>query len=323
MSDIRYALLHHKVIFFRGQHHLDDAEHEAFAELLGTPVAHPTLASAKGTSYILELDAAHGGRANEWHTDVTFVDRHPAASILRALVVPSYGGDTVWANTATAYNDLTTELRDVADRLWAVHSNAYDYAAVRPESSAEDRQRFAQTFASTVYETEHPVVRFIRRPANARCCSAASCRSCSASRAKTRPHLYTLLQSRVTRLENTVRWRWAAGDVAIWDNRATQHYAINDYGDQRRVMHAGHHRRRGAGEHRRAPQRRARPSNSLTGAVSIVADPVPPKLPNAVVQRIAAVIAEVRYGTVEITIHDGRVVQIQRKERFRYPVGTV
>jgi alpha-ketoglutarate-dependent sulfate ester dioxygenase len=236
IGDIRYALLHHKVVFFRGQQHLDDAEHEAFAELLGTPAAHPTLASAKGTSYILELDAARGGRANQWHTDVTFLDRYPAASILRALVVPSYGGDTVWANTATAYNDLTAELRDVADRLWAVHSNAYDYAAVRPESSAEDRQQFAQTFASTVYETEHPVVAVHPETNERTLLLGGFVQKLVGQSREDSTHLYSLLQSRVTRLENTVRWRWEAGDVAIWDNRATQHYAINDYGDQHRVM---------------------------------------------------------------------------------------
>ena len=117
VSYIRYALLHHKVIFFRGQQHRPCRQDQPLRSCRECWWRIRRWHRAKGTSYVLELYAAHGGRANQWHTDVTFVDRHPSASILRAIVVPSYGGDTVWANTATAYNDLTPELRDAADRL--------------------------------------------------------------------------------------------------------------------------------------------------------------------------------------------------------------
>src|SRR5271156_4431723 len=95
VNAIRDALLRYKVIFFHDQDHLDDAEHEAFARSFGELVAHPTIPPLAG-NVILELDASHGGgRANHWHTDVTFVDAYPQASILRAIVVPSHGGDTV------------------------------------------------------------------------------------------------------------------------------------------------------------------------------------------------------------------------------------
>src|SRR4051794_20484903 len=104
---IHQALLRHKVLFFRAQHHLDDSTQEAFARLLGEPVPHPTIASRNGTDAILELDGSHGGgRASSWHTDVTFVRAYPKISILRGVVVPEIGGDTVWANTATAYTAL-------------------------------------------------------------------------------------------------------------------------------------------------------------------------------------------------------------------------
>ena len=86
---IRQALNDHKVIFFRGQQHLNDAGQEAFANLLGKPVAHPTVPVKDGSTYLLEIDSAHGGRANSWHTDVTFVDAYPFASILRAVVLPA------------------------------------------------------------------------------------------------------------------------------------------------------------------------------------------------------------------------------------------
>ena len=123
---IQAALVQHKVIFFRDQTHLDDQSQEGFAKLLGEPVAHPTVPVVDGTSYLLQLDGAEGQRANSWHTDVTFVDAYPKASILRSVVAPASGGDTVWANTAAAYQELPEPLRELADKLWAVHSNEYD-----------------------------------------------------------------------------------------------------------------------------------------------------------------------------------------------------
>lgn len=136
---IQQALIQYKVVFFREQTQLDDQRQEAFAHLLGEPVAHPTVPVREGTRYLLELDGAEGQRANSWHTDVTFVDAYPKASILRSVVAPAFGGDTLWANTATAYNELPSELRELADKLVAVHSNEYDYAGAKPDVSAEAR----------------------------------------------------------------------------------------------------------------------------------------------------------------------------------------
>ncbi|MFD0291639.1 TauD/TfdA dioxygenase family protein [Streptomyces sp. NPDC127118] len=125
VSAVRAAVLEHKVVFFRSQDHLDEASHEAFGRLLGTPVAHPTVPSADGR-YALGIESGHGGRANQWHTDVTFVPACPAFSILRAVAVPPYGGNTLWSNTAAAYAGLPTPLRALADALRAVHSNDHD-----------------------------------------------------------------------------------------------------------------------------------------------------------------------------------------------------
>lgn len=82
---IREAILKYKVVFFRNQHHLDDAGQEAFAQLLGNPVVHPTVPAKDGSNYIFELNSDRGDRANSWHTDVTFVDAFPKFSILRGL----------------------------------------------------------------------------------------------------------------------------------------------------------------------------------------------------------------------------------------------
>jgi len=159
VAAIRQALLRHKVIFFRGQHHLDNAGQEGFAALLGEPVAHPTVPPSAGTKYTLDIASTHGGRTNSWHTDVTFVQAYPLASILRAEIIPAAGGDTVWANTATAFQDLSPELREFVGKLWALHTNDYDYAATRTDISVEHAKKFKAVFASTIYETEHPLVR--------------------------------------------------------------------------------------------------------------------------------------------------------------------
>ncbi|WP_175652207.1 TauD/TfdA dioxygenase family protein [Pseudomonas sp. Marseille-P9899] len=233
---IQAALVEHKVLFFRAQHHLDDQGQEAFAHLLGEPIAHPTVPVRDGTRYLLELDGGEGRRANSWHTDVTFVDAYPKASILRSVVAPASGGDTVWANTATAYNDLSPALKALAEELWAVHSNEYDYAGAKPNVSVEQLESYRRIFTSTVYETEHPVVRVHPVSGEKHLLLGHFVKRLKGYSQNDSQHLFSLLQGYVTRLENTVRWRWQAGDVAIWDNRATQHYAVDDYGTQGRVV---------------------------------------------------------------------------------------
>jgi alpha-ketoglutarate-dependent taurine dioxygenase len=237
---IRAALVRHKVIFFRGQTHLQDADQEAFAKLLGEPVSHPTVPVVDGTDYLLELDSHRGGRANSWHTDVTFVDAYPQASILRGVTIPEVGGGVGPDGVAAAYDDLPPPLKALAGQLWAVHSNEYDYANYANVGErgrdAEARKRYREVFVSTRYETEHPVVRVHPESGEKTLILGHFVKSFVGLTPSASAHLLELLQAYVTRLENIVRWRWQAGDVAIWDNRATQHYAVNDYGDAHRVV---------------------------------------------------------------------------------------
>lgn len=234
---IHQLLLRHKVIFFRGQVHLDDAEQERFARCLGDLVPHPTIGALHGTTSILELDASRGGgRADQWHTDVTFVDAYPKFSILRALVVPEFGGDTLFANTISAYDELPVPLKQLAGSLWALHSNAYDYAT-RTKATDADRRHFDEVFTGTVYETEHPIVQVHPETGeHALVLGNFVQRFIGLSKGDSQK-LLELFQSHITSPENTLRWSWKVGDVVIWDNRATQHRAVNDYGDQRRVVH--------------------------------------------------------------------------------------
>jgi taurine dioxygenase len=239
---IHAALVRHKVIFFRDQDHLDDAEHEAFAGLFGDPVAHPTVPVADGSRYLLELDSREGYAASSWHTDVTFVDAYPKGSILRALTIPEAGGDTLWANTEAAYDSLPEPLRQLVNTLRAVHTNDYDYATVLGNASEDaelNRARQSshrEVFASTVYETEHPVVRVHPVSGQRSLILGHFLKNFVGLNQADTARLFNILQDHVTRPENVVRWRWRKGDVAFWDNQATQHRAVADFGLQRRTL---------------------------------------------------------------------------------------
>ena len=236
IGQVNAALVKYKVLFFRGQGHLDDAGHQAFGARFGRTVAHPTVPSPTGTK-LFELDASKGGgRADSWHTDVTFVDAFPKISILRGVKIPAYGGDTVWASTALAYERLPAQLKQLADQLWAVHSNDYDYGADRVQLDEERLRHHRQVFVSAVYEAEHPVVHVHPVSGERALLLGHFVKKLVGLSSSESARIFELLQNRVTRLENTVRWRWQQDDVAIWDNRATQHFAINDYGNQPRLV---------------------------------------------------------------------------------------
>ena len=236
---VRAAILEHKVVFLHGQDHLDDAAHAGFVRRLGPLTsAHPTVAGGLDEAAILPVDSSRGNKANSWHTDVTFVDRPPAFTTLRAQVLPPYGGDTVFANTARAYAKLPASMRALVDDLWAEHCNDYDYATthavVEPTVTAAEYQ---QEFTSTIYKTHHPVVRVHPETGEPAFVLGQFVSRILEVNGQDSRSLFDVLQRHITRLENTVRWRWSPGDIALWDNRATQHYAVDDYDDLPRRMH--------------------------------------------------------------------------------------
>ena len=235
VAAIRQALIRHKVVFFRDQS-LGEAGHEAFGRLLGDLVPHPTVPSLDGTAGTLDIDGSRGERASSWHTDVTFVPNYPAISILRAVTLPAYGGDTLWANTAAAYAELPEALRDLADRLWAVHSNVYDYVGGRVNVSDAGRRRYDEVFTRTVFETEHPLVHVHPESGERSLIVGHFIQRILGLTTSDSQHLLAIFHDHATRPENTVRWSWRQGDVAIWDNRATVHRAVDDYDDEPRVV---------------------------------------------------------------------------------------
>jgi alpha-ketoglutarate-dependent taurine dioxygenase len=231
VRELRQALLRHRVVFLRGQ----DLE---FAQLLGTPTKpHPTV-SGDGRA-VLPIDSEQG-KANSWHTDVTFVDRIPAISVLRAVTLPPYGGTTVWANTVRAYDTLPRSLKVLAEGLRAVHSNRYDYAGHRGERKIGGvdvrEQAYREEFEQLEFEAEHPVIRVHPETGEFTFVLGHFVRRFVGLQESDSRTIFELLQRHITRLENTVRWTWAPGDIAIWDNRSTQHYAVADYDDHPRLL---------------------------------------------------------------------------------------
>ena len=159
VAALRGGLNEHKVLVFRHVH-LEDGDQTRFARSFGElTAAHPTVPSIKGEPNVLAVDSEDGVVSNHWHTDVTFVVNPPQLSTLRSLVLPPYGGETLIANAAAAYQSLPDALRRLADELWAVHSNVYDYSRASLAKLDDEARAHYEQFISIEYETVHPVVR--------------------------------------------------------------------------------------------------------------------------------------------------------------------
>jgi taurine dioxygenase len=211
------ALIEHHVVFFPDQQLSPDG-HVALAARFGEIEIHPFLPKLDDDHQeIVVLDGDQGARADVWHTDVTFSEHPPIASILRMVVCPTRGGDTIFTNQHVVYEALSAPKRELLDGLTAVHTAAvYGH----PEQTAE-----------------HPAVR--THPVTGR-------RSLYVNRQFT-SHLPQLRRAESNALlahlysfseqpQFQCRYRWAPGSVGIWDNRCTQHYAVNDYDEPRLIQ---------------------------------------------------------------------------------------
>jgi alpha-ketoglutarate-dependent taurine dioxygenase len=239
LAEVRAALVEHKVLFFGGQQLDDDGQVRLGRRLGELTASHPVVGGVdEAHPEVYALDSADNGFADVWHTDVTFMPRPPLGSILRAVVLPPSGGDTNWADSQLAYESLSAPVRDLADRLTAVHDGNREFGYYLAQRRGGKGSVWDGEVVTRLDPVEHPVVRV--HPETGRrglfVNPGFTSHIVGVSEAESRGIL-DLLYAHLTKPEHIVRHRWRAGDVAMWDNRSTAHYANRDYGTAHRVMH--------------------------------------------------------------------------------------
>ncbi len=216
--------LHH-VLVIRGQQ-LGPGEHIAFGQRWGTLVRHPYAGMAAHPELIELRNRGKARDVNQhWHSDMTYDAAPPKLTMLYALEAPGLGGDTAFANQALAYQDLSAGLRGVVDTLRAVHSASGLALAYGADAAKAPR-------------AEHPVVRTHDETGERALyvCRSFTQRVAGWSRAESAALLGYLFEHGV-RPEYQARHSWAAGDLALWDNRCLLHFAVHDHADAPRLIH--------------------------------------------------------------------------------------
>jgi len=233
VAAVREALNTHHVIFFRDQS-LTAEQQADFARQFGTVTeAHPVLPSIEESHEVLAIDGKVD-RASWWHTDVTFLETPAMGSILYMLEAPTVGGDTMWASLQDAYDGLAEPVRAMCDTLIAIHHDPWFAADVAERGGYE----WDGTWREKLLPALHPVVR--THPENGRnglFVNRQFTRTIFGLSDNESDAILEMLYNHCVRPEYTCRFRWRAGSVAFWDNRATLHYALDDYGDAPRYAH--------------------------------------------------------------------------------------
>lgn len=235
---IEQALLEHHVLFFRDQP-LTPAQQARFAAKFGDLHIHPIYPNVPDQPHVLILDTAVTDvRDNAvWHTDVTFLPTPAMGAVLSAKTLPAYGGDTLWASGIAAYEALSEPLKRLLDGLSATHDFTRSFPLERFGNTPQDLARWEEARRKNP-PLSHPVIR--THPVSGRkslFVNEGFTTRINELEASESEAILKLLFSHATRPEFTIRWRWQEHDVAFWDNRSTQHYAVDDYRPQRRVMH--------------------------------------------------------------------------------------
>ena len=234
MAELHRALLEWKVLFFRDQD-IERTEHREFAERWGNLEQHPFFkytqpGQSEADIVTLAKDAMTGGVENNWHNDVSWY-KHPSfAAVLRAVEVPPVGGDTLWADTAAAYDLLPEDIKARIDHLEAEHDWINSFGRhMEPATVNMLRPQFPAV--------RHPIVRVIPETGRRVLFVNLSFTQKIVGVSETESNeLLTLLYRHVNRPEFQVRLKWAPNTIAFWDNRTCQHYASSDYYPARRVM---------------------------------------------------------------------------------------
>lgn len=237
IAAIRKAWLDHCVIFFRDQV-LPPAEFLAFAKRFGEVVEYPFIKGIEGFPEIIPVVKLEHEKSNfggVWHSDTSYLEKPPMATMLIAREVPPFGGDTLFANGYLAYETLSEGMKRLLDGLLAVNTSAMADVSKTREDRVKDMKR---DDAKTEYVGEHPVVR--THPETGRKALYLNVAHTSHFKDMTveesRPIINFLVQHQI-RPEFTCRFAWKVGSIAFWDNRCALHNPVNDYHGYRRAMH--------------------------------------------------------------------------------------
>lgn len=235
---IHQAFLDHQVIFFRDQK-INHDQHKRFARRFGTLNIHPYVKGMDEHPEIMQIVKEPSDKVNfggGWHTDMSFLEEPALGSLLYAKEVPSFGGDTLWANQYLAYETLSDGMKKMLAPLKAVHTAKGEYSE-RGQSAQKRSAMDIKTAGDDVPSFEHPVVR--THPETGRKAlyvnPAFTEKFVGMTRRESLP-LLKFLFDHCTQEGFTCRFRWSAGALAFWDNRCAQHFALNDYQGQRRHM---------------------------------------------------------------------------------------
>ena len=239
-KELRHALAQFQVLFFRNQTLTTD-QHIAVAQVFGDPDKAKAFFPRHPHHGVIEIIESKSGGArygtDQWHTDITFVNNPPTGTVLYSHIIPASGGDTIWTSATAVYDSLPEGLRDYLETLEAVHSFEHSgwprYFEGLPDGETVYRQARGDHLPVT-----HPVIRV--HPVTGKKIVYVSPNFTDRIKGLPRQEsdaLLSLLFARLQRPEFHARLRWEPNTVAIWDNRATLHYAVKDYGDQHRLLH--------------------------------------------------------------------------------------
>lgn len=238
--EIHQAFLRYAVLAIRDQS-LGPEDIMRVGARFGEPCFYPFVTGLEGFPYIFEVvkeEHETTNFGNAWHSDTTYLKQPPLGTLLYALEVPQYGGDTLFANTALAYEALSQGMRRMLDGMVGVNSAALKYGGGRSRMHSRiGGMKVHDTDSAEQYEAEHPVVRTHPETGKKALYLSRShtIRFKDMSEEESKP-LVDWLQAHQTRPEFTCRVHWEPGTLTVWDNRCTQHSAVNDYHGQRRRM---------------------------------------------------------------------------------------
>jgi taurine dioxygenase len=237
VGELRRAWLEHLVLFFRDQA-LTPGQFMVFARAWGEPIEYPFVHGIEGFPQIIEVKKLEHEKVNFggiWHSDTTYLEIPPMASMLLAREVPPVGGDTLFANQYLAWETLSEGMQQMLGKLVAVNLSAKaDVSRTREDRIKTDGRASVQR----EYVGEHPVAR--THPETGRKALyvnvAHTARFKGMTDDESAPLLGFLFRHQV-RPEFTCRFAWQPGSIALWDNRCVQHNPVNDYHGYRRLMH--------------------------------------------------------------------------------------